>query len=94
MSISGRKLNKNLIQRLSTCEYIAEKHNIIVLGATGAGKSYIAWPLARLSLFDLKNRKIWGNLKCINGSGLRLAFSFCQSIIQGKALAASALCLQ
>jgi DNA replication protein DnaC len=39
---SGRKLNKNLIERLSSCEYITEKHNIIVLGATGAGKSYIA----------------------------------------------------
>jgi DNA replication protein DnaC len=39
---SGRKLNKSLIERLSTCEYITEKHNIIVLGATGAGKSYIA----------------------------------------------------
>jgi DNA replication protein DnaC len=42
---SGRKLNKNLIQRLSTCEYIAEKHNVIVLGATGAGKSYISCAL-------------------------------------------------
>jgi DNA replication protein DnaC len=39
---AGRKLNKSLINRLSTCEYITEKHNIIVLGATGAGKSYIA----------------------------------------------------
>ncbi len=38
---AGRKLNKGLITRLSTCEYITEKHNIIVLGATGAGKSYI-----------------------------------------------------
>ena len=39
---SGRKINKGMIERLSTCEYITEKHNIIVLGATGAGKSYIA----------------------------------------------------
>lgn len=39
---SGRKLNKNLIERLSDCEYITEKHNIIILGATGAGKSYMA----------------------------------------------------
>jgi len=42
---SGRKLNKSLIERLSTCEYITDKHNIIVLGATGAGKSYIACAL-------------------------------------------------
>jgi DNA replication protein DnaC len=39
---SGRKINKGIIERLSNCEYITEKHNIIVLGATGAGKSYIA----------------------------------------------------
>lgn len=39
---SGRKLNKNLIERLATCEYVAEKHNMIILGATGAGKSYMA----------------------------------------------------
>jgi len=39
---SGRKLDKTLIERLSSCEYITEKLNIIVLGATGAGKSYIA----------------------------------------------------
>lgn len=42
---SGRKLNKSLIDRLSACNYIIEKHNIIVLGATGAGKSYIACAL-------------------------------------------------
>jgi DNA replication protein DnaC len=42
---SGRKLNKSLIQRLSTCEYITKNHNVIVLGATGAGKSYIACAL-------------------------------------------------
>jgi uncharacterized protein (UPF0371 family) len=30
-------LDKALITRLGTCNYIAEKRNIIVLGATGAG---------------------------------------------------------
>jgi DNA replication protein DnaC len=39
---SGRKLHKGLIERLANCEYITEKHNIIILGATGAGKSYVA----------------------------------------------------
>ena len=36
---SGRKLNKSFIERLSTCEYIQDKHNIIITGATGSGKS-------------------------------------------------------
>lgn len=39
---SGRKLDKKLIDRLSTCDYVKEQHNIIILGAIGAGKSYMA----------------------------------------------------
>lgn len=35
---SGRKLNKQLITRLATCEYIAEYRNIFITGATGCGK--------------------------------------------------------
>jgi len=42
---SGRKLNKSLIDRLATGEYIAQKHNVIILGATGSGKSYMACAL-------------------------------------------------
>lgn len=42
---SGRKLNKSLIERLSTCEYIREKHNVIITGATGSGKSYLSCAL-------------------------------------------------
>lgn len=42
---SGRRLNKNLIQRLASCEYILENHNILILGATGSGKSYISCAL-------------------------------------------------
>jgi len=37
-----RALDKALITRLSTCNYIDEHHNVIILGATGSGKSYIA----------------------------------------------------
>ena len=39
---SGRKLNKDLIRRLATCEYITEHHNLFVTGATGSGKTYMA----------------------------------------------------
>ena len=40
---SGRKLNKALINRLATCEYITEYRNIFITGATGSGKTYMAW---------------------------------------------------
>lgn len=39
---SDRKLDKGLITKLSTCTYIQEAHNIIILGASGAGKTYLA----------------------------------------------------
>ena len=37
-----RGLDKNLILRLSTCNFVEERHNLIILGATGSGKSYLA----------------------------------------------------
>lgn len=39
---AGRKLNRDLIERLSTCEYIMEHRNIFITGATGSGKTYLA----------------------------------------------------
>jgi DNA replication protein DnaC len=36
---ADRKLDKALITKLSTCTYVQEKHNIIILGASGAGKT-------------------------------------------------------
>lgn len=39
---ADRKLDNAQIARLSACNYIAEQHNIIILGASGAGKTYIA----------------------------------------------------
>lgn len=37
-----RELDKGLITKLSTCAYIQENHHVVLKGATGAGKSYIA----------------------------------------------------
>jgi DNA replication protein DnaC len=38
---ADRKLDKPQIATLATCNYIQERHNIIILGAAGAGKSYL-----------------------------------------------------
>jgi DNA replication protein DnaC len=38
---ADRKLDKTQISTLATCNYIQERHNIIILGAAGAGKSYL-----------------------------------------------------
>lgn len=38
-------MDKDLLQKLSTGNYIQEHHNVIILGAAGAGKSYIGCAL-------------------------------------------------
>jgi DNA replication protein DnaC len=38
---ADRKLDKTQISTLATCNYIQDRHNIIILGAAGAGKSYL-----------------------------------------------------
>lgn len=37
-----RHLSKSLITKLSTCSFINENHHVVIKGATGSGKSYIA----------------------------------------------------
>lgn len=39
---ADRKLDKTLIARLGTCTYVDDYRNIIILGATGSGKTYLA----------------------------------------------------
>ena len=42
---ADRKLDREQIIQLASCNYINEKHNVIILGATGAGKTYISCAL-------------------------------------------------
>ena len=42
---TDRNLDKEHLLQLSTCSYIKEKQNIIILGATGAGKTYLGCAL-------------------------------------------------
>jgi DNA replication protein DnaC len=54
---ADRNLDKSLILRLGTCNYIAEHHNVIIQGATGSGKTYIACALgeaANRQLYSVK----------------------------------------
>ena len=42
---ADRNLDQAQIVRLSTCNFITERHNVLLLGATGSGKTYIACAL-------------------------------------------------
>ena len=50
---NDRNLDKNTFMRISTCEFIKKKENIIITGATGVGKSHLASAI--------------GNQACIKG---------------------------
>lgn len=42
---ADRNLDVAQIARLASCDYIYEKHNVLLLGATGSGKTYLACAL-------------------------------------------------
>ena len=37
-----RHIDKNKVQRFTTCDFIKNKENILITGSTGVGKSYMA----------------------------------------------------
>lgn len=43
-----RNLDKNQLLRLSSCDWITKKQNVIITGSTGSGKSWIASALGHL----------------------------------------------
>lgn len=43
----SRRINKEIIQQLSTCQFIMNHRNVIIQGATGTGKSYLTNALCR-----------------------------------------------
>lgn len=42
-----RRIDKNLVLQLASCNYVMQGRNIIIMGPTGAGKSYIAQALGQ-----------------------------------------------
>jgi len=45
MYLADRELDKALLTKLSSCDYIANKRNVCLFGPSGAGKTYIACAL-------------------------------------------------
>lgn len=41
-----RELDKAVVRQLATCRWIEEHHNVVLVGATGTGKSFLACALA------------------------------------------------
>ena len=66
-----RKLSKSEILRYATCKYIDDKHHIILKGASGNGKTYIACALGNAACRKFKSvsapSKRWIFLFWMNG---------------------------
>lgn len=53
--LPDRKLDKAQLIRFSTCQYINENHHIILKGASGSGKTYLACALGNAACRKYKN---------------------------------------
>lgn len=56
----ARNLDKNMFNRLATLDFMARKENVIVTGASGVGKSYLAQALGHQACL-LGNRVVYSN---------------------------------
>ena len=80
-----RKLDRSQILRLASCSYIHDRHNIIVMGATGSGKTFLANALGiaasrnYLPVKYVRLPDLLGELAIARGSG-----TFRKTIMQYK----------
>jgi len=49
---TGHGLDKSQILSLAACQWIREHHNILIVGATGTGKTYLACALAHKAVLS------------------------------------------
>lgn len=73
-----RNIDKNTIGRLSSCDFISQKQNILITGSTGVGKSFIATAIGyractmgyKVMYFSIN--KLFSKLKMAKGDGTYL----------------------
>lgn len=49
---AARGLDKKLMLHLASCDWVRRHHNIVITGATGVGKSYVACALAHKAILE------------------------------------------
>jgi len=54
-----RELDKSLIRQLASCRWVAEHHQVLICGATGVGKTFIACALANQACRKGSRPRYW-----------------------------------
>jgi DNA replication protein DnaC len=73
--IEKRNLDKTIMLRLSSCDWIAKKQNVLINGATGLGKSYLSSALGHQAcqqgykVFYRNSIKLFDELKVAKADG-------------------------
>lgn len=73
--VAKRNLDKTIMLRLSSCDWIAKKQNVLINGATGLGKSYLSSALGHQAcqqgykVFYRNSIKIFDELKIAKADG-------------------------
>lgn len=49
---AGRGLSRSVMLQLAGCEWVRRRHNVVITGPTGAGKSFIACALAHKACLE------------------------------------------
>lgn len=62
----ARQLDSNVIEKLSSCDWIDQGKNLIITGKTSSGKSYLANALAICALRKFKSAKYYKASNLIN----------------------------
>jgi len=71
----GRKLDKSLIAHLSSCQWIAQHQNLVLTGATGCGKTWLACAFGNaacrqgLSVAYVRTPRLFEELRIAHGDG-------------------------
>lgn len=72
---AGRKLDKAQIAQLSTCQWIRAHQNLVITGATGCGKTWLACALGNaacrqgLSVAYVRTPRLFEELRIAHGDG-------------------------
>jgi DNA replication protein DnaC len=72
---AGRKLDKSLMAQLSSCQWIGQHQNLVLTGATGCGKTWLACAFGNaacrqgLSVVYVRTPRLFEELRIAHGDG-------------------------